>query len=45
MKLFSESTLLQNLYQGSQLDFLWERSVSRLHEISGKNYLEDLKKN
>lgn len=45
MKLFAQSTLLQNLYLGSQLEFLWERSASRLHEIYSKSYLEDLKKN
>ena len=45
MKLFSQSTLLQNLYLGSKLDFLWERSASRLHEIYSKSYLEDLKIN
>ena len=44
MKLFSEGVLLQNLYTGIQLKFLWERSASRLHEISSKKYLEDLEK-
>jgi len=44
MKLFSEALLLQNLYEGTQLKFLWERSASRLHEISSKKYLEDLEK-
>jgi cell division protein ZapE len=44
MKLFADGALLQNLYTGTQLKFLWERSASRLHEISSKKYLEDLEK-
>ena len=44
MKLFTEASMLQNLYTGIQLKFLWERSASRLHEISSKIYLEDLEK-
>ena len=44
MKLFADVALLQNLYMGTQLKFLWERSASRLHEISSKKYLEDLEK-
>ena len=44
MKLFVEVALLKNLYKGTQLKFLWERSASRLHEISSKKYLEDLNK-
>ena len=44
MKFFAEAALLENLYVGEQLKFLWERSASRLHEISSKKYLEDLEK-
>ena len=44
MKLFVEVALLKNLYKGTQLKFLWERSASRLHEISSQKYLDDLNK-
>ncbi|MDA9786182.1 cell division protein ZapE [Gammaproteobacteria bacterium] len=44
MKLFTNISVLQNLYTGTQLEFLWERTVSRLYEISSKKYLEDFKK-
>ena len=43
MKLFAQPALLQNLYLGVQLELLWERSASRLHEISSQSYLEALK--
>jgi cell division protein ZapE len=45
MKLFSDDSLLKDLYQGSQLKFLWERSESRLHEITSSSYLKNLEKN
>jgi cell division protein ZapE len=45
MKLFYADGFLTDFYQGTQLKFLWERSDSRLHEISGKSYLKNLEKN
>jgi len=45
MKLFYEDDFLTDFYQGTQLKLLWERSESRLHEISGKGYLKNLEKN
>ena len=45
MKLFYTDGFLTDFYQGTQLKFLWERSESRLHEISGKSYLKNLEKN
>jgi len=45
MKLFYEDGFLTDFYQGTQLKLLWERSESRLHEISGKGYLKNLEKN
>ena len=45
MKLFHADGFLTDLYQGTQLKFLWERSESRLHEISGESYLKNLEKN
>ena len=44
MKLFYAGGFLTDFYQGTQLKLLWERSESRLHEISGKGYLKNLKK-
>ena len=44
MKLFYADGFLTDFYQGTQLKLLWERSESRLHEISGKGYLKNLKK-
>ena len=45
MKLFYSDGFLSDLYQGTQLKFLWERSESRLHEISSAEYLQNLEKN
>jgi len=45
MKLFYADGFLTDFYQGTQLKFLWERSESRLHEISGESYLKNLEKN
>jgi len=45
MKLFYADGFLTDFYQGTQLKLLWERSESRLHEISGKGYLKNLEKN
>ena len=45
MKLFYKDGFLKNFYQGAQLKFLWERSESRLHEISSSSYLSNLEKN
>jgi predicted ATPase len=45
MKLFYKDGFLKNFYQGAQLKFLWERSESRLHEISSSGYLSNLEKN
>ena len=45
IKFFAESTLLANIYTGSQLNLLWERASSRLHEMSNKKYLKDFEKN
>jgi predicted ATPase len=45
MKLFYADGFLMDFYQGTQLKLLWERSESRLHEISGESYLKNLEKN
>jgi len=45
MKLFYPDGFLTDFYQGTQLKLLWERSESRLHEISGESYLKNLEKN
>ncbi|MDB4254061.1 cell division protein ZapE [Gammaproteobacteria bacterium] len=45
MKLFYADGFLTDFYQGTQLNLLWERSESRLHEISSKSYLKNLEKN
>jgi len=45
MKLFYADGFLTDFYQGTQLKFLWERSESRLHEISSTGYLKNLEKN
>ena len=45
MKLFYADGFLIDFYQGTQLKLLWERSESRLHEISGESYLKNLEKN
>ena len=45
MKLFYADGFLTDFYQGTQLKLLWERSESRLHEISGESYLKNLEKN
>ena len=45
MKLFYTDGFLADFYQGTQLKLLWERSESRLHEISSKSYLKNLEKN
>ena len=45
MKLFYADGFLTDFYQGTQLKLLWERSESRLHEISSKSYLKNLEKN
>jgi cell division protein ZapE len=45
MKLFYEDGFLTDIYQGTQLKFLWARSESRLYEISSTSYLTNLEKN
>jgi cell division protein ZapE len=45
MKLFYADGFLTDFYQGTQLKLLWERSESRLHEISNESYLKNLEKN
>jgi cell division protein ZapE len=45
MKLFYADGFLTYFYQGTQLKLLWERSESRLHEISSESYLKNLEKN
>ena len=45
MKLFYADGFLTDFYQGTQLKLLWERSESRLHEISSESYLKNLEKN
>jgi len=45
MKLFYADGFLIDFYQGTQLKLLWERSESRLHEISSESYLKNLEKN
>jgi cell division protein ZapE len=45
MKFFYTHGMESNLYSGVLLQKFWERSASRLHEISTKKYLKNLKKN
>ena len=45
LKFFCKLELIQNLYTGHQLRSLWLRTASRMHQISTKKYLQNLKKN
>tara|TARA_Y100000768_G_scaffold120896_1_gene89360 strand:+ start:27 stop:1076 length:1050 start_codon:yes stop_codon:yes gene_type:complete len=45
LKLFYDPNLINNLYTGDQLGNLWERTESRLHQISTTKYLQNLEQN
>ncbi len=45
LKLFYDPDLLNNIYSGDQLENLWARTESRLHQMSTKKYLQNLEKN
>lgn len=42
LKLFYDPDLINNLYIGDQLENLWIRAESRLHQIATKKYLQNL---
>ena len=45
LKLFCDADLINNLYSGDQLENLWIRTESRLHQMSTTKYLQNLEKN
>ena len=45
LKLFCDPEFLNNLYSGNQLENLWIRTESRLHQMSTAKYLQNLEKN
>ena len=45
LKLFCDSDLINNLYSGDQLENLWVRTESRLHQMATTKYLQNLEKN
>ena len=45
LKCFYDPNLMINLYSGDQLNHLWVRTESRLHQITSKKYLQNLEKN
>ena len=42
LKLFYDPNLINNLYSGVQLENLWIRTESRLHQIAATKYLQNL---
>ena len=44
LKLFCDADLVNNLYSGDQLENLWVRTESRLHQIATTKYLQNLEK-
>ena len=45
LKCFYEPNLMINLYSGDQLQYLWARTESRLHQMATTKYLQNLEKN
>jgi cell division protein ZapE len=45
LKFFYNPNLINNLYSGYQLQHLWARTESRLHQIATTKYLQNLEKN
>jgi cell division protein ZapE len=45
LKCFYDPNLIINLYSGDQLNHLWVRAESRLHQIATTKYLQNLEKN
>ena len=45
LKLFCDLDLINNLYSGDQLENLWVRTESRLHQMATTKYLQNLEKN
>tara|TARA_B100001057_G_scaffold206261_1_gene206987 strand:+ start:428 stop:1477 length:1050 start_codon:yes stop_codon:yes gene_type:complete len=45
LKLFYDPNLIDNLYSGDQLENLWIRTESRLHQIASTKYLQNLEQN
>ena len=43
LKLFYDPNLINNLYSGNQLENLWIRTESRLHQMATTKYLHNLK--
>ena len=44
LKLFCDADLVNNLYSGDQLENLWVRTESRLHQMATTKYLQNLEK-
>ena len=45
LKLFYDPNLINNLYSGDQLENLWVRTESRLHQMASTKYLQNLEQN
>ena len=45
IKLFYDPNLINSLYSGDQLENLWVRTESRLHQMATTKYLQNLKQN
>tara|TARA_B100001287_G_scaffold35110_1_gene24848 strand:- start:958 stop:2007 length:1050 start_codon:yes stop_codon:yes gene_type:complete len=45
LKFFYDPNLMDNLYSGDQLENLWVRTESRLHQITSIKYLQNLEQN
>ena len=45
IKLFYDPNLISNLYSGDQLENLWVRTESRLHQMATTKYLQNLEQN
>ena len=45
LKLFLDPNLIHNLYSGDQLENLWLRTESRLHQMATTKYLQNLEQN
>ena len=45
IKLFYDPNLINNLYSGDQLENLWVRTESRLHQMASTKYLQNLEQN
>ena len=45
LKLFYDPSLIENLYSGDQLENLWVRTESRLHQMTTTKYLQNIEQN